>query len=111
MNVHDEMEKTYPEMMNEFKRIQLDQYDTFCKKMHDYGTDNISMGMDLYIPDNVTFATTGIIIRINDKIQRLINLVIKKKSNPQNEPIIDAFKDTSVYCIIAQIIACNKWGK
>jgi hypothetical protein len=42
-----EMESKYPEMTKEFKKIMRDQYETFCKKMLDYGTDNIALGKDL----------------------------------------------------------------
>ena len=30
------MEETYPEMTSEFKQIQRDQYELFCKKQYDY---------------------------------------------------------------------------
>ena len=42
-----EMESKYPEMTKEFKKIMRIQYETFCKKMLDYGTDNIALGKDL----------------------------------------------------------------
>ena len=53
----------------------------------------------------------GLIVRINDKIQRLINLVVKNNREAQNEPTIDAFKDLACYGIIAQIVEAGKWGK
>ena len=67
--------------------------------------------MDLSDPDNANMSISAIIIRINDKVQRLFNLVLRKKSQAQNEPVEDAFKDLSVYGIIAQIVANGKWGK
>ena len=100
----------YPETFAEFKRIQTEQYVTFCKKMHDYGASNIAMGLDLSKPENINVSLSGIVIRVNDKIQRLFNLIFKNKS-AVNEPIEDAFKDTAVYCIIAQIVSNKKWGK
>ena len=111
MNIIKEIEKCYPETCNEFKRIQKEQYETFCKKQHDYGQHNITLGMDLSDPDNRHMSITAIIIRINDKIQRLFNLVLRRKAKAQNEPIEDAFKDLSVYGIIAQIVSNEKWGK
>ena len=110
MNVIKEIEKTYPETCKEFKRIQAEQYETFCKKQFDYGQHNITLGMDLSDPDNRHLSITAIIIRINDKIQRLFNLVLRRKK-AQNEPVEDAFKDLSVYGIIAQIVSNGKWGK
>ena len=106
-----EIETTYPETCKEFKRIQIEQYQTFCKKQYDYGQHNITLGMDISDPDNRHLSITAIIIRINDKIQRLFNLVLKRKAKAQNEPVEDAFKDLSVYGIIAQIVSNGKWGK
>ena len=110
-NIVKEIETTYPETCKEFKRIQQEQYETFCKKQFDYGQHNITLGMDLSDPDNAHLSITAIIIRINDKIQRLFNLVLKRKTKAQNEPVEDAFKDLSVYGIIAQIVSNGKWGK
>jgi hypothetical protein len=105
------IEEQYPETCKEFKRIQDEQYQTFCKKQHDYGQHNITLGMDLDTPENANLSISAIIIRINDKVQRLFNLVLRKKAEPQNEPVEDAFKDLSVYGIIAQIVSNGKWGK
>tara|TARA_R110000751_G_C13697163_1_gene472978 strand:- start:365 stop:709 length:345 start_codon:yes stop_codon:yes gene_type:complete len=107
----NEIENMYPETCTEFKSIQKEQYETFCKKQYDYGQHNITLGMDLSDPDNRHLSITAIIIRINDKIQRLFNLVLKRKAKAQNEPVEDAFKDLSVYGIIAQIVTNGKWGK
>ena len=110
-DITTEIEQQYPETCAEFKRLQEEQYNTFCKKQHDYGQHNITLGMDLNDPDNANLSLSAIIIRINDKVQRLFNLVLRKKARAQNEPVEDAFKDLSVYGIIAQIVANGKWGK
>ena len=98
------IEKTYPETAKEFKRIQKDQYELFCKKQMDYGPSNISMGTGVGKSVNIKLATTALVIRINDKVQRLLNLVVSNDREAQNEPVIDAFKELSVYGIIAQIV-------
>jgi len=54
---------------------------------------------------------TGLIIRMNDKIQRLLNLVVKHNRSPQNESVEDAFGDLTVYGTIARIVAEDKWAK
>jgi hypothetical protein len=105
------IETTYPETAKEFKRIQKEQYVLFCKKQMDYGPSNIAMGTDLKTEEEKRLSKIGLIVRINDKIQRLINLVIKNNREAQNEPIIDAFKDLACYGIIAQIVQNGKWGK
>ena len=104
------IEKHYPETSKEFKRIQDEQYDTFCKKQMDYGPSNISMGTGVGGQVNKKLATTALVVRINDKVQRLLNLVVSNDREAQNEPVEAAFKDLSVYGIIAQIVKNGKWG-
>ena len=103
------IEKHYPETSKEFKRIQDEQYETFCKKQMDYGPSNISMGTGVGEAINIKLATTALVIRINDKVQRLLNLVVSNDREAQNEPVVDAFKDLSVYGIIAQIVKNGRW--
>ena len=105
------IEKQYPETAKEFKRLQDEQYELFCKKQMDYGPSNIAMGTDLSTDEQKRLSKIGLIVRINDKVQRLINLVVKNNREAQNEPTIDAFKDLACYGIIAQIVQNGKWGK
>ena len=104
------LEKEYPETAKSFKEIQKEQYELFCKKQMDYGPKNISVGTDLRTDEDVKLSLTGLWFRINDKIERLKQLVVLDKT-AQNEPMIDAFSDLSVYGIIAQIVHRKKWGK
>jgi hypothetical protein len=105
------IEREYPETAKEFQKIQFEQWSTFCKKQMDYGPSNIAMGTSLRTEEDRRLSKIGLIVRINDKIQRLMNLVVKNNREAQNEPTIDAFKDLSVYGIIAQIVDNDKWGK
>ena len=105
------IEKEYPETSMEFQKIQYEQWSTFCKKQMDYGPSNIAMGTSLNTDDEKRLSKIGLIVRINDKIQRLINLVVKNNREAQNEPVMDAFKDLACYGIIAQIVEAGKWGK
>jgi len=104
------IELTYPETAKEFKRIQGEQYEVFCKKQMDYGPSNISMGTGVGKGLNTKLALTALVIRINDKVQRLLNLIVTNDRDAQNEPVEDAFSDLSVYGIIAQIVRNGKWG-
>ena len=104
------IEKEYPQTAKSFKAIQKEQYELFCKKQMDYGPKNISVGTDLRTEEDVKLSLTGLWFRINDKIVRLKQLVGFDKT-AQNEPMIDAFSDLSVYGIIAQIVHRKKWGK
>jgi len=105
------IETTYPETAKEFQRLQFEQWALFCKKQMDYGPSNIAMGTELKTDEEKRLSKIGLIVRINDKVQRLINLVVKNNREAQNEPTMDAFKDLSVYGIIAQIVEAGKWGK
>ena len=105
------IEKNYPQTAKEFQRIQFEQWLLFCKKQMDYGPSNISMGTPLKTEDEKRLSVVGLIVRVNDKIQRLLNLIVKNNRKAQNEPTVDAFKDLACYGIIAQIVKNGKWGK
>ena len=107
----DYIEENYPETAKEFQRLQFEQYNLFCKKQMDYGPTNISMGTPLATDSEKRLSLVGLIVRINDKVQRLLNLMVKNNREAQNEPSIDAFKDLACYGIIAQIVQNGKWGK
>lgn len=104
-------ERTYPETTQEFKKIQAEMYETFCKKQRNYGPGNISVGTALETKDDIKLSLTGLWFRINDKIQRLKQLVVLGQPDEVGEPIQDTYQDLSVYGIIAQIVQRKKWGK
>ena len=104
-------EENYPEMMAEYKRIMYEQYETFCKKQRNYGPGNISVGTTLQTKDDIKLSLTGLWFRINDKIQRLKQMVILGQPDEVGESVQDTFADLSVYGIIAQIVQNGKWGK
>lgn len=106
-----EMEERYPEMTTEFKRLQASDYELFCKKQSDYGPGNIAMGTNLESVADKEVSLIGIVIRTKDKIERLVNLVIRRDRAPENESIEDSFLDTTVYGLIARIVINGKWGK
>ena len=104
-------EKHYPKMMNEYKKIMFEQYEVFCKKQRNYGPTNISVGTSLETPDDIKLSLTGLWFRINDKVQRLKQLVILGQPDEVGESVQDTFQDLSIYGIIAQIVKNKKWGK
>lgn len=107
-----DFEATYPELGGEFKKIQQEQYEMFAQKMLDYGIGNISLGSTLEDPEDVTLSLTGIWLRINDKINRLKNLLKRNGKNyVQGEGIVDSFIDIANYGIIAMIVMRGKWKK
>jgi hypothetical protein len=106
------MEEEWPEMTNEFKKIQKEQYELFLHKQHDYGPGNISVGTQLQTPEEVRLSLIGLFFRMNDKIQRVKTLLLNnRKSAVKDEPIEDAYLDVSNYGIMATIVNRGKWGK
>lgn len=107
----EECEKLYPETTREFKKIMKEEYEIFCKKQLNYGPHNISVGTSLQNEEDVKLSLTGLFFRMNDKIQRIKQLVVLGKKDNVGEAIDDTFQDLSVYGIIAQIVKRNKWAK
>ena len=112
------MEKEWPEMTAEFKKLQREQYELFCKKQHDYGDSNIRLGLDLDSSSsersqNNRLAQLGIVIRMNDKISRLINLY--KKDMEESSAVKESIEDTAIdmmnYANMLMVLRANKWGK
>lgn len=115
-NTHEDVikkiEQEYPETCKELKSYMDEMYLTFCKKQNDYGPGNISLGTTLQKPEDIKASLAAITFRMNDKIQRLINLIVKKNTyESQNEAVRDTFIDLSVYAAIADIVSKGKWSK
>lgn len=107
-----QLEQEYPIIADEFKEILKSQYELFAQKMLSYGMGNISMGSNLETKEEVKFSLTSIWIRMNDKMNRLKNLVLLGNKNPlDNEPTMDSWIDLTNYGIIAQIVSKGKWKK
>ena len=77
----------------------LEDIKLFDKKQHDYGQNNISK-----------FGVQGVLVRTNDKLERLINLY-KNDRNPENESIDDTWQDLSIYGVIARAVIKDQWDK
>lgn len=72
------------------------------RKQLDYGPKNIS--------DSPGGAMNGLIVRMNDKMQRLINLHYSD-SEPSNESVEDTFMDIANYGIIGLMLLRGRWPK
>ena len=111
-NVITQMEKEWPEMTAEFRRLQREQYELFLHKQHDYGPGNISVGTMLQTPEEVKLSLTGLWFRMNEKLQRVKTLLMHgRESAVKDEPLEDAYLDVSNYGIMATIVKNGKWGK
>ena len=102
-------EKNYPALTAEYKKIMMEQYILFCKKHRNYGTGNINVGTNLESNNDVKLALTGLWFRLNDKIQRLKQLVVLGEPDTVGESMKDTYQDLSVYGIIAQIVSQKKF--
>jgi len=110
--VVEQMEQEWPAMTKEFKIIQKEQYELFCRKQHDYGPGNISVGTQLQTTDEVKLSLTGLWFRMNDKLQRIKTLLLGDRLNAvTDEPLEDAYLDVSNYGIMATLVSRGKWGK
>ena len=61
---------------------------------------------------NKELSLLALAIRMNDKVQRLLNILHNNKGEiAVEESLKDTFQDLSVYGVIAQIVSNDKWGK
>ena len=106
------MEKEWPVMTAEFRKLQSEQYELFLHKQHDYGPGNISVGTQLKNQEEIKLSLTGLWFRMNDKLQRVKTLLMTgRDSAVKDEPLEDAYLDVSNYGIMATIVGRGKWGK
>ena len=111
-SVVEQMEKEWPEMTKEFRKIQQEQYELFLHKQHDYGPGNISVGTQLQTKEEIKLSLTGLWFRMNDKLQRVKTLLMNNRESAiKDEPLEDAYLDVSNYGIMATIVGRDKWGK
>tara|TARA_B100000287_G_scaffold388980_1_gene398665 strand:+ start:287 stop:664 length:378 start_codon:yes stop_codon:yes gene_type:complete len=105
-----ELQDRYPDIHAAYERISKEQFHLFARKMLDYGKGNISVGTNLDTPEEEKVALTGLWFRMNDKIQRLKQLVLlNEEARVETESVKDTFQDLSIYGIIAQIVKNKMW--
>jgi hypothetical protein len=84
------------------RQVMLELGDLLIKKHKDYGPKNIS--------NSPYGATNGLVVRMWDKIARIVNLTKDGKTvNAENEPLEDSFKDIANYGIIGLLVLRGKW--
>ena len=86
-------------LTKELIKILIQDIILFDNKQHDYGPRNIS-----------DFGELGVLVRVNDKIQRLRHLHNDRKYNsPKNESVEDSWADITVYGAIARMVRNGHW--
>ena len=116
--ITNEMEEQYPECTDELLENFQKAYKLWCAKQHDYGDSNIRLGLNLSSSSsessqNNRLAQLGIVIRMNDKISRLINLYKKDKieASAVSESVEDTAIDLMNYANMLMVLRKGKWGK
>jgi hypothetical protein len=80
-------------------------------KQQDYGPKNIGMGSEVVDTEQkVKLSLMALSVRINDKVQRLLNLTTTDKE-PNNESLEDTFIDIANYAVMSLIVKRKQWGK
>ena len=84
------------DMAKEAFRIVCENVRIMDTKQLDYGSNNIS-----------AFGEFGVLVRLNDKMERLKNL--NKMPSVKNESIDDTYLDIANYAVISLMIRRNLW--
>jgi len=83
----------------EFLELSLRHVILFDHKQLDYGPKNIS-----------SFGTFGVVVRMNDKFERIKTLFnFGRRKRAVNESIRDTFSDVHVYALIALMLEQGVW--
>ena len=81
--------------------IYLTLEEVLVKKQLDYGPGNIN--------NSPGGPINGILVRMNDKMERLKHLLYHADGEPQNESIDDSFLDIANYAVIAMMVRQGTW--
>lgn len=82
-----------------YVRLALEHAILFDGKQRDYGPRNIS-----------SFGLYGVIVRLNDKWERIKNLFASgRRKRAVNESVRDTFRDIHVYANIALMVESGQW--
>jgi len=87
------------ELEKAWLRAASDIFDIFCMKQTSYGSGNIAK-----------FGEVGVVIRSNDKLERLITILVKGTENPlADESVEDTWMDWADYGIIGLLCRRKEW--
>lgn len=86
------MNNTKMNRPNQLKTVQKEAFDLFCKKNRDYG--------DAF----ATYGTVGVIVRLGDKIQRLLSVSEKGVTMVNTESLRDTLIDLHNYAAMGVML-------
>ena len=98
---HTHTDTNWAEFELNVRDTMLELGDLLIKKHRDYGAKNIS--------NSPYGATQGLVVRMWDKIARIVNLTKQGNTTAENEPLEDSFKDIANYGIIGLLVLRGKW--
>ncbi len=78
--------------------VVLENLRVLDRKQQDYGSSNLTK-----------FGVDGVVVRANDKLERIINLRKKGDKVANNEPLADSFLDLANYALIGYLMQTAKW--
>ena len=91
------------QFLQDSEEIYEELANILASKQLDYGPGNINNA-----PGG---AINGILVRMNDKMERLKNLTYHSEGEPQNESIDDSLIDIANYAVIAMMVRRGSWPK
>jgi hypothetical protein len=100
---HSRTDTNWAEFELNVRDVMQELGDLLIKKHRDYGPKNITNSP--YGP------TQGLVVRMWDKIARIVNLTNQGNVTAENEPLEDSFKDIANYGIIGLLVLRGKWDK
>ena len=88
-------------MTSEFKNIQREQYELFCRNNMIMVSQNIAVGTILKTKEDIKLSLLGFGSRMNDKIERIKTLLMRDDNHSvEGESVIDSFSDISNYGVM-----------
>ena len=114
--MQNDLEQLQLELQNTcdtFKSLTDEMYSIFIKKQSMYGLSNVSLNGDMSKYEDRKMALLGLWFRMNDKIQRISN-ILKKDFNDDDikfESLEDSYMDLANYAIISILVKREIWGK
>jgi hypothetical protein len=100
---HTHSDTNWAEFELNVRDVMQELGDLLIKKHRDYGPKNITHSP--YGP------LQGLVVRMWDKIARIVNLTKQGNVKAENEPLEDSFKDIANYGIIGLLVLRGKWDK
>ena len=100
---HSRTDTNWTEFELNVRDVMQELGDLLIKKHRDYGPKNIS--------NSPYGATNGLVVRMWDKIARIVNLTKQGNVTAENEPLEDSFKDIANYGIIGLLVLRGKWDR